>query len=110
MRMTLMLKQYKEMNDICVFHTNLWKTDFAWQLLPNCDPWNLWWWQILKMNNNCPFLLKWRKMNVITRVTNWENILGLSMFYDCGRVNDKQSQMIFSFESLNPLTFWIYVL
>jgi hypothetical protein len=26
-----------------LFHMNLWKTNFARQLLPNHGPWNLWW-------------------------------------------------------------------
>jgi hypothetical protein len=28
---------------LCLFHTNLWKEDFTWQLLLNCGPWSLWW-------------------------------------------------------------------
>jgi hypothetical protein len=50
---------------LCLFHMNLWKTDFAWLLVPNCGPWSLWcrcktyrfkkgrkwgWWSIYK----CP--------------------------------------------------------
>jgi len=27
---------------LCLFHMRLWKKNFAWLLLPNHDPWNLW--------------------------------------------------------------------
>jgi hypothetical protein len=27
---------------LCLFHMNLWKTNFAQPLLQNHDPWNLW--------------------------------------------------------------------
>jgi hypothetical protein len=26
-----------------LLHMNLWRVDFAWLLLSNCDPLNLWW-------------------------------------------------------------------
>jgi hypothetical protein len=41
-----------QMNEwhLYLFHTNVWKTNFQWKLLPNHDSWTLWW-----LNFNCHF-------------------------------------------------------
>jgi len=62
----------------CLFHTNLWKTKFAWLLWPNCDPQSLWWSDynasIKSTNLYADSLLKWSNTNKFcVWITIWTN-------------------------------------